>query len=47
MTFWTNLRHFSYPMPSGAAEWDQQKEPLRNNLWQLLGNLPPLFYAKA
>jgi len=40
------FKTFSYPMPSNAAEWDQQKEQLRSKLWQILGDLPPLFTPK-
>ena len=34
---------FDTPKPTTAKEWDQRKSKLRKKLWQLLGDVPPLF----
>jgi len=37
------FKTFVTPVPKSSAEWDAQKKPLRETLWKLLGDLPPLF----
>ncbi len=37
------FRPFDTPLPASAAQWDRHKAALRQELWKLLGDLPPLF----
>jgi dienelactone hydrolase len=37
------FRSFQTLLPQSAQQWDSQKTQLRKKLWQLLGDMPPLF----
>lgn len=37
------FQSFDTPKPCTAAAWEKRKVTLRNKLWQLLGDMPPLF----
>lgn len=37
------FKPFTTPMPDSSAQWDDRKKALRAKLWELFGDLPPLF----
>jgi dienelactone hydrolase len=41
------FKSFSTPVPATRQEWDKRKVELRKKLWQLLGEMPPLFTPTA
>ncbi|UCG47492.1 MAG: dienelactone hydrolase family protein [Phycisphaerales bacterium] len=41
------FRCFETPRPGTSEQWDRQKAALRKKLWELLGEMPPLFTPAA